>query len=196
MFRSAIAAVIVLSAPSAWADCTMDRVALMAMPVDAFDSQPQGWRSVAHQQGCELTAADVIAEYRTANAGTLVNGPPQDIASLNWHEGQLRASNGQTDRAAALMDNSRVTFSAADALYAQATLAFLRRDRAALQSARDELAALPKPPGFDEGAARFRAQFGQTITWPSNLDFVDAFLRCYDRPYQEAYDRRCGLSTR
>jgi hypothetical protein len=104
------------------------------------------------REGCELAAADLIAEYRTANAAALVNGHPQQITGLNWHEAQLRAANGQTERAIRLFEHSRVTYMESDALYGQATVAFLKRDRAALQQARDALAALPPPPDFAQAA--------------------------------------------
>jgi hypothetical protein len=144
------------------------------------------------REGRELAAADLIAEYRTANAAALVNGHPQQITGLNWHEAQLRAANGQTERAIRLFEHSRVTYMESDALYSQATVAFLKRDRAALQQARDALAALPPPPpDFAQAAEDFRRRTGQVATWPSNLGVVDGLIACFDRPYREAYSTAC-----
>ena len=62
---------------------------------------------------------------------------------------------------------------------------------AALQAARDRLAAVPPPPGFEEDAARFKTQYGRELSWPLNLDVLDGFLACFDKPYDEAYSRDC-----
>jgi hypothetical protein len=139
------------------------------------------------REGCELAAADLIAEYRTANAAVLVNGHPQQITGLNWHEAQLRAANGQTERAIRLFEQSRVTYMESDALYGQATVAFLKRDRAALQQARDALAPLPPPPDFAQATEDFRRRTGQVATWPSNLGVVDGLIACFDHSYREAF---------
>lgn len=52
---------------------------------------------------------------------------------------------------------------------------------------RAELAGLPKATWFEAAAARAMAQHGLTVTWPPNLDVVEGFIACFDRPYAEAY---------
>ncbi|MEM1246425.1 MAG: hypothetical protein AAGK22_08635 [Acidobacteriota bacterium] len=34
-------------------------------------------------------------------------------------------------------------------------------------------------------------QHGFEMQWPPNLDVVDGLLRCFDRPYAEAYGASC-----
>jgi hypothetical protein len=78
----------------------------------------------------------------------------------------------------------------ANALYVQATAAFLARRRDALLSIRTQLAALPEPEWFADVAAQQRAS-GREISWPPNLDVVDGLIACYDQPYRDAYSERC-----
>jgi hypothetical protein len=189
-------AVLWLAAPSSSttppACPTIDHMALMAMDVKAFDQTLHaGWRVVGDVEGCEGLGADLIADYRNANAAALVNGNPQDIAGLNWHEAQLRATAGQTERAIRLFQFSRVAFDEGDALYGQATIAFLEHNHDDLVAARAALAALPMPPWFAAAAAQYRERTGQTATWPANLDVVDGFIACFDKPYREAYRDSC-----
>jgi len=78
-------------------------------------------------------------------------------------------------------------------LYADATIAFLQQDKAALQKAHDTLAALP----VSEEEKASRRQFLKDnpnvtlpdgfIDAPQNLSPVRDFLNCFDRPYAEAY---------
>ncbi|MFT3726767.1 MAG: hypothetical protein QM759_02955 [Terricaulis sp.] len=99
----------------------------------------------------------------------------------------MSATSGQTDRAIRLFEYSRVSFDESDALYGQATIAFLEHNREDLVAARAKLAALPMPSWFAEAAAHYHARTGHTATWPSNLDIVDGLIACFDRPYSEAY---------
>ena len=112
--------------------------------------------------------------------------PPLPLRS---HEGQLRAGLGQTEAATRLMmagvnpEMSRSGFSD----YALGTIAFLHQDRPGLMAARERLAALPKPAGFDQAAERYKATYGFDLEWPVNLKILDGFIACFDRPYDEAY---------
>lgn len=102
-----------------------------------------------------------------------------------WHERQTRAIAGQTALAIELFEKSHQRPDLFGwNLYVDGSIAFLRRDRKALQAARDELAALPQPDdwpplGPDGKPAK--------IAWPANLDFLNGFLRCWDLPYSAAY---------
>ena len=178
-------------------DCHYDHAAMMAMDVRSFDQTlATGWRVVGDIEGCEHAAADLIADYRTANAAILVNGDPSAIAGLNWHEAQLRAAAGETERAIQLFEHSRTTFSETDAIAGQATIAFLQHDRATLERLRDRLRAIPQPEWFAAAADRYHARTGQTLTWPDHLDELDGFINCFDRPYREAYSSACRTMNR
>jgi hypothetical protein len=164
--------------PPASDPCHVDRAAAsLALGLDAFDQDMSGgWRALAQQPGCEGAAADLVHAYR-ANLES-------HLSILYWHEGQLRANIGQYPEAIRLMAQSR---KAEDRFgwnpYVDATIAFLRGDRAALVAARATLAGLPRPAGFrDDVLAN-----GFHITWPQNLAVVDGLVRCFGRPYREAY---------
>lgn len=159
--------------------CLYDRKAMLALGEDAFDQDMTGgWRTLS-DKGCTLVAADLIADYRAVH-------PRIRRTFLSfWHEGQLRAEAGQTRRAIALFSRARKTL-AEDAgfgwnLYVDGSIAFLRHDRTALQSARDRLAALPKPDGVPA-----------TLRWPMNLNVLDGFLPCFGKDYRTAYGSTCN----
>ena len=76
-------------------DCRQPDAAMLALPLHEFDQTPAGWRSL-DAEGCEAVGADAIAEYREINRETLAG---EDLGTLIWHEGQLRAAAGQADAA-------------------------------------------------------------------------------------------------
>lgn len=179
-----------LLAAAAAPDCTYDRAAMLALPQQAFDQDMSGgWRALS-TKGCEAAAADLIRDWRTANK------PSRNASILYWHEGQLRADLGQKAAAIALFEKSYKT---ADEdrgmgwnLYVDGSIAFLRRDRAAFDRAHAALAALPKPADFDP-----RGPDGKpiAIAWPMNLNVLDGFARCWDKPYKAAY-ATCSVPMR
>lgn len=131
---------------------------------------------------CRLDAADLIAEYRSRRGD-------RDIA-LIFHEGQLRAKAGQTERAVALLEDSR-TNPEKDRYgwnhYVEATIAFLKQDWGALERSRDALAGLEAPTDFqavDQDGNEI------DISWPPNLQVVEGLMSCFGRPYLEAYGCR------
>lgn len=155
--------------------CIEDREALLSLSQQDFDQDMTGgWRGVSYREGCEEAAADLIAEYRTRHG-------LENQFILWWHEGQVRAALGQTDEALALFkrsyqtDNPDTFLDEAWNYYADATIAFLERDFDALLAAREKLSQLPIP---------------------QNIEVVDSLIRCYDRPYSEAYSRTCGLEDK
>lgn len=155
---------------------------MMALEPRAFDQDLEGgWRILAYIPGCAAAAADLIRDYRDTHALT--------TSTLYWHEGQMRAEAGQSAAAIALFDRAR--HDEPDGFgwnfYVDASIAFLRGDRPALQAARERLAALPRPPDFNP-----RDSQGQplALAWPPNLNVVDGFLACFGRAYAEAY--RCA----
>lgn len=163
--------------------CAYDRSAMMALDLDVFDQDPQrGFRRLLNRPACETAAADLVADYRRTLSKSLRGG---ELRRLAWHEGQLRAMAGESARAVELMTASRSD--GQDGVYVDATIAFLRRDHLALWAARDRLAALPQPATFTQAAAEYQARGGPRLTWPPNLDIIDALITCFDRPYADAY---------
>ncbi len=165
--------------------CLQPDAAMLALPLHDFDQTPAGWRSL-DAEGCEAVGADAIARYREINREGLEN---EDLGTLIWHEGQLRAAAGQTEAAIALMLKGRNEESEAIQPYVDATVAFLRRDREALLAARERLLGLPVPDYFAAAAERYRVNYPDLppLVWPLNLNKVDGFIACFDRPYREAY---------
>ncbi len=154
-----------------------------------------GWRVIGDKEGCEQAGADIIAIYRDEVLA-------QYIAGLNGHEAQLRASAGDFPKAAELYRRKLIFLKAlaeesqdlSDVVYVEATIAYLERDRAALEARRAQLAALPKPDGYDGLAARYvkdNPKAAASLVWPRNLNVVDGLIACFDKPYHEAYSAAC-----
>ncbi|HTU10207.1 MAG TPA: hypothetical protein VMG08_04840 [Allosphingosinicella sp.] len=162
------------AAPAGTADpCPVDRRAMLDLGINAFDQDHQGgWRPLSDRPGCAGAAADLIRDYRTFVLDR--------IPILYWHEGQLRAEAGQNEEAARLMDRTRRAAGDPRApwwnAYVDATIAFLRGDRAGLVQARARLAAVPRAADWPAGQA-----------WPPNLRVVDGLVACFGRPYRDAY---------
>jgi len=165
--------------------CSYDRSAMLALDESAFDQNINGgWRTLARQEPCLGIAADLIRDYRDSHKlGSYI---------LYWHEGQLRAMYGAT------ADSIRVFEKSHDEsghdffgwnIYVNATLAFLKQDKASLLNAREELAHLPKPNNLQPS----RDPQGNVIeiSWPPNLDVVDRLVACFGLKYKEAY-RSCA----
>lgn len=153
--------------------CDVLSARMLDLPFQAFDQGPDGWRRLSDSFLCGSHAAPTIAAYWRAH-GDLT---PNESALLFWHEGQLRAGLGQGPEAVALFKQSRWSGEPEWwRLYREATIAFIQRDRAALE--------------------RFRAMLASTSEQPPNLDVVDGLIRCFDRPYAEAYACRSGTTSR
>lgn len=176
--------------------CTYDRERLLSLNEEQFDQDMDGgWRMIAARRGCDLAAADLIRDWRQKHASS--------AGLLIWHEGQLRANAGQTQEAIALMAQTRRAPGVPDGggwnVYVDATLAFLRKDRPALEKARSQLAAIQPPGGKDAPITVVDGYFdvdlgnGKThkMRWPPNIDVVEGLIRCFDRPYVEAYGGEC-----
>ncbi len=178
------------------ADCAYDKAAMLALPAEKFDQDFKGgWRPLADKVECRPQAAQLLADYRSANWAKL---KPGELHINYWHEGQVRALTGQTREAAPLLlagvdpDGDDIDFTD----YALGTVAFLKHDRAALLSARARLAAIPKPAWFDGSLKEAKAVLGYTPAWPVNLDVLDGLITCFDKPYAKAYECRPPKPTR
>lgn len=155
------------------ATCIVDEEALLALAPEAFDQDFNGgWRAVYNRPECRGDAARIIALYREASTRW------QRI--MAWHEGQIRATLGETVAAIDLMQMARrpeIENGSSNGqwnAYVDATVAFLNRDRAGVENARSRLIDALPPAHW-------------TGDRPMNLSVVDQYLRCFDRPYSEAY---------
>lgn len=180
-------------AQEAQPNCAPDGQIMLLQDFATFDMSARGWRSVHQQPGCEAAAADLIARYRALQRTILA---PPEALSLRWHEGQVRAGLGDEKAALALFAGAHdAGQGAAWNAYVDATVAFLKKDRAALTAARAQLAAAPPPPDFEAMATEYEQRTGQRPVWPPNLDVVDALVTCFDRTYREAFaDPACHTS--
>ena len=171
-------------------DCSIDKKALLALDEHHFDQDMSngggGWRALESKHGCEQVAADIIKEYRVVHHS--------ESYLLYWHEGQLRASHGDYQDAIPLLEKARKPpeeDSAGWNAYVDATVAFLQKDRAALDRARKGLIQTQPSGGIvvKNGFMEAHMQDGSVkqIAWPMNLDVVDGLRKCFDKPYSEAY---------
>lgn len=184
MAVNVLAAAVLAAIHPAPADaCRFDRAAVLALDRQAFDQDRDGgWRKVAQVEGCQGIAADLIRDYMRAR------GDRNEI--LIFHEAQLRAGIGETEQAIALFQGARrQNDSIGWNHYVDATVAFLRKDGAALLAARNRLAAIPRPA--DWGPRRMADGRLLEQPWPLNLNVVDGFIRCFARPYSQAYAPPC-----
>lgn len=180
-------------ASSSWAqssdgqDCLVEEAEYLSLDFWTFDQDPVlGWRSLLSIPGCQLAAADLVANYHRAlrdRGQPVIVDHPQgkhtlsedgEIFLLYWHEGQLRAFEGQTQRAIELFRKS-IKPDANDHFgwneYALASIAFLESDIEELKRQRDLLA--PK-----DGGTKI------------NLGVVDGLIACFGQSYADAYGSR------
>lgn len=176
--------------------CIADRDAFMAMDYWTFDQDPDGSRTVFAKPGCELAGADLVRDYHAAlrekgepvthafPQGTITFSETGEVAMLYWHEGQVRAFEGQTELAIRLFEKTIAAGwrnNAGNHHYALATIAFLKHDYDSLMAERAGLAGSVKPGDL-------------------NLGVVDGLIACFDRSYKDAYgtvecDRRPGRQS-
>ncbi|WP_395943937.1 hypothetical protein [Brevundimonas sp.] len=126
MLLAAFAAALLQTAPIPEA-CAYDRGAMIALSPEAFDQDLNGgWRPIAAKPECQEAAADLLAAYREAHWGDLSVG---ELHTNCWHEGQVRASLGQTRHAIRLMMAGVNPQFQTDGFheYALGTIAFLNR---------------------------------------------------------------------
>jgi hypothetical protein len=176
-------------------ECNVNYKQMLALDVNSFDQDTsRGWRALAQQARCKERAAEAIKLYRDFTISRLT--------SLYWHEGQLRAELGQDEQAIALMRRAKkppLEFGQPQGdwnAYVDATIAFLKRDKVALLQARKVLAEFPLPDNYKYMDKDGVARQGRPPLWPYNLDVVDALIRCFDKPYREAYgSRKCRQTS-
>lgn len=137
----------------------------VSLSYSTFDSQsaPYGWRHL-NAQGCIGSAISLLDAYATSNLAAMTDAEKME---LSFHIGQVLALAGRDEESIAHFERSlQPTASAEWRTYVQATLAFLKRDAAALIAARAAYAAVaPKS---------------------MRLKFIDGFLSCPNEPYAKA----------
>lgn len=164
--------------------CAVDQEAMLALSAQDFDqSDDKGWRPLGDIAECRTAAAELIRAYRRANWRSMTTG---QVHTSYWHEGQMRAASGDTERAVPLLMAGTNPSSVGGAEYPLGTIAFLRGDRAGLILARERLAALPAPSDLEEMREAAR-QAGAEFEWPPNLHVLDRLIACFGKPYSEAY---------
>lgn len=164
-------------------NCAYDENKMLELDPWDFDQDPEkGWPRVAEQDECLEDAADLIQTYYDNR-----ELPPSARRLMKWHEGQLRAEIGQSEKALALFKQGEKTGEDRSGwnYYVRATVAFMEQDLDALKANREKLAAVPKPdnlpPMHDEDGNEVEIQ------WPMNLHVVDRLVACFGRPYKDAY---------
>jgi hypothetical protein len=152
-----------------------ERDALLSLDYNAFDqSLPDGgWRKY---QACPLLTRDLIDAYTSKHSGTLEK---QQWDVLVWHSGQISGFAGDyADAIAKMQQTTKPKEKPTDAFlwnpYVRASIAFLKKDKRTLLSARKRLASGMSP-------------FNRI-----NLRQVDAFIRCFNSSYEDAYSHKCS----
>ena len=193
------------------ADCSLDydREAELARDVVAFDqTEGQGWRPL-YDAECYIDAAELLRDWQSQHEDDLDQTDPRDRSLakiLLWHEAQMWAFGHRNDLALPIFEKidreGRAASGNAWNLYVDGTLAFLNRDKAALEAAITGLAKEPKPAGWDDAVGAD----GQPISlpWPQNLDVLEGLLRCWDKTQlpifagtsRRGIDRCCCVSRR
>ena len=168
-----------------------ERERLLALDMDAFDQDMQGgWRVLAATPGCQVTAAELIRDWREKHQ--------RSDAILFWHEAQVRAETADTEGAIALFRQSLKPDAPGNRAwnaYVEATLAFMAKDRPALLRAHETLLQVEPPEDMEvkDGKVDVTMDNGQTYTlrWPPNIDVVEGLMHCFDADYATAYGQAC-----
>ena len=157
----------------------------MAMSYWEFDQSPEGVRSVLDKPGCREASADLIRDYHAslrAKAAPVTHVFPEgemtfsengEVTLLYWHEGQVRAMDGDTEHAVELFRRSIEPAAKSYAgwnEYVRASIAFLEGNLDALNAEREALSGKVSP-GYGD----------------LNLGVVDGLIACFGRSYAEAY---------
>lgn len=167
-----------------------DTKRLLSLNFEEFDQDLKGgWRAFGDRRGCEARSARLIEAYLRKHRNDI---PAKRVATLNWHLGQMWASAGNARKAIVAFEATKPEGGDAQNYYADATIAFLKRDRKAFDQARAGLAALPPPKNWDKAVADYEKRFNMPgPVWPMNLDVVDRLGACFDQPYWLAYSGAC-----
>lgn len=176
---------------------------LLALSFEDFDQRTDsGWRPYL-DAGCTQAAAELVEAYIDRYPGRAAAHPV-----LHFHAGQVRAFLGETASAVAHMRRAVAANDAAErghgadwSHYVAATIAFLEKDKAALEAARDSLSGDGDPQRktaapSDAGNSRWAPPPPPPVrdrrrgTPPSRfLPQAEGMLACFGEPYAAAYGR-------
>ena len=173
---------------------------LMALPQNDFDQDMDGgWRAIAYKDGCESVAGYLIEDYIEKYAIE----PHTNNNILFWHVGQMHANADNYERAKLFFSKSYQPGLPPEehgyewALYAEGTIAFLDKDRPALEEAIDKLAKIPVDPERIAAVKKMQDE-NPNVSFPEgfpekplNLIALEGLLGCFDAPYSQAYGKRC-----
>ncbi len=195
-------AVLVLTPTMASAQACLSRIETAGAELERdFFEQERAWSGFVRAfelRDCDREAADILAAFRSDHASQIADDARSEFASRNRFklyvvEARYAARDGQYERAIALLEHARAEDSAARGAtmvsYLDLQLAFLRRDRIALDAARARLRAEVTAPPFNEGGLNQIA--GQLL-----LNQGDGFVLCFDRTYLEADTNACNTRQR
>ena len=169
-------------------DCAMspsDREAVLKLSFTDFDqTEGKGWR-LLYVSKCYAAAASLIVEYidrypeRASEHNMLPFHAGQMLAmSGNYRESVRYLKLGYTQRESKIVDWNA---------FVDAHVAFIEKDAEKLEAMRARIAmqpAMKSGPGVPDWA------IGKRI----NLDVVDGFLACFDKPFHVAYEAPCRPS--
>ena len=173
------------------ADCTLapaERERLLSLDFNSFDqSQEDGWRPWGYKE-CDEVVETLIGEYVTRHATTLM---PRQKAILRFHAGQILSFGGREQDALVYFRQSYEAEDTAGTMvdwnaYVDATIAFIEKDRPAVEAALARIMQQAPPEG------QFLEIFGPK---PVNSWVVKGFLDCFDKPYGQAYGE-CASAAR
>lgn len=144
---------------------------LTALAYDEFDTATtaHGWRTLLNR-GCVDAAVATLAAYRAANSTTMSK---EQKYELSFHIGQALAMAGRDAESIPHFEAAtRPGVTAEWSAYVDATVGFIRKDRARLNDA----------------AARYEKLAGPGSL---RLQIIRGFLACFGKAYQEAM--HCGM---
>jgi hypothetical protein len=163
-----ILALLAASAVTAAPACIVppaEKTAQLSLGYSAFDSRPgrHGWRNLA-ANGCPESAIELLEAYLQGHRHELSGEQQREAA---FHMGQTYALAGREAQSLPYFERAQSAAASAEwQTYVAATLAFLRRDRSALESAYAAYAAI------SPGSMRLR--------------IIAGLVACPAEPYAEA----------
>ncbi len=161
---------------------TEDHERILGLSFAEFDqTEDNGWRPY-YSSKCYVIAADLLVAYVERHPDLV-----RENYILPFHAGQILAMAGDYDNAVLYL---RRGFSSRDSkpidwnAFVEAHLAFIEKDVEKLAEMR---ARIDKQPAMDDGPGVPDWAVGKKI----NLDVVDGFLACIDKPFAVAYEAPC-----
>ena len=155
---------------------------ILGLSFAEFDqTEDDGWRPY-YLAKCYVIAADLLVTYVERHPDLV-----RENYILPFHAGQMLAMAGDYDNATLYLQrgySSRESKLVDWNAFVEAHLAFIEKDAERLAAMRlriDKQPAMVDGPGVPDWAV------GKKI----NLDVVDGFLACFDKPFAVAYEEPC-----